>query len=235
MAVDKELHDRLDKICDQHIEAGHVIPVKVTGGRKFKGSGYLVDLFTYGDDYYSYSSPYAEGTLAAKIWDPVSKSIKYATFKFCELDESVSAEKTAADEIQLKNDIINETMSYCRGKLGSSAPLADVQQYAQRCLNKRYKRAFIDPWKMIQVDPEALKEKETAKAMSTIDFVLDQNLTQIRTENMIAKYLSRKRINYQDYRDMLEFKFALRGWTKFKRMRFDEEKAEDNVAEKSGL
>lgn len=239
--TNRELHQQLDQIADGLINSGHLVPVDVTGGRKFRGKGYLIEIEELEDSYspvwrvngHVHMSQDGWAYSRAKIWNPANGKIEYANYKFCELDPTVSREEMDQVELNVKTAIVNETLAYCRSRLGESATLADVQMFAQNCLAKRYAKAFIDPKKMIQVDPEAIAAKEFEYVSNTIDWAMRLGYKQIKTENTIMQALWRKRIDYRKHEDVLSLKFTLNGWTKFKRMNFTI--SEDNVAEKSGM
>lgn len=107
-------------------------PVYVKGGRKFHGFGYVVDIveYTYRGNYYNNSS--LEATEVAKIWEPTSKTIQYATLKYCKPAPNVNT-KLEKDRQEYIDKLIENQINWCRKK---SLNEEDALQFARNCLNK---------------------------------------------------------------------------------------------------
>lgn len=109
-------------------------PVCVKGGRKFRGFGYVVEIveYTYRGNYYSNSG--LESTEMARIWDPASKTISTATYKYCEpTPQHVSDDQLAKDCQEYIDMLIKKQIKWCRTKTANED---DALQFARNCLIK---------------------------------------------------------------------------------------------------
>ena len=123
-------------------------PVKVVGGRKYRGTGFVVGYSTSVGDYgwrhtgYGWARNIVE-TTSARIWVPELKRFKWANEKFVEVDETVSQQQRD-DELQKYCDhILADTIDWCR-KTRPGVDEAEVLRFARNVLRKNHPEIDVD-------------------------------------------------------------------------------------------
>lgn len=123
-------------------------PVKVTGGRKYRGSGFMVSVSSSVNDYgwrhtgYGWARNVVE-TETARIWVPELRKFKYANSRFVDDDTSVT-EKAREDALQdYCNMVVQDTIDWCRSKKPGAAE-DEVLSFARNVLRKHHPEIDID-------------------------------------------------------------------------------------------
>jgi hypothetical protein len=117
--------------------------VKVEGGRKFRGRGFIVgeshSTASYGWRHTGYGWAHnIVDTYTSKIWVPELGKFCYANSKYVEEDPAVSAEECAIEFKRYADQIINDTIAWCR-KTKPEANEAEIAQFARNILCKNHK------------------------------------------------------------------------------------------------
>jgi hypothetical protein len=110
--------------------------VKVEGGRKFRGRGFVVGE-SHSTAFYGLAHNIVD-TYIAKIWVPELGKFYYANSKYVEEDSSVSAEKCALEFKRYADHIIDDTIAWCR-KTKPEANEVEIVQFARNVLRKHHK------------------------------------------------------------------------------------------------
>lgn len=116
--------------------------VKVEGGRKFKGRGFIVAVKTSSGSYgwrhtgFGWEHAYYE-TETAKIWVPELKRFQYANFKYVEDDASVTPEECDRQYKLYVEHTINSTLDWCRS-VKPEADAAEIARFARNVLRKNH-------------------------------------------------------------------------------------------------
>lgn len=124
------------------------VPVRVTGGRKFRGDAYAVDA----DEREYYRGGYdvsPNGVMlgrwrnadryttvygTTKVWDPATKRVSWVTSKFAQPRE-VEAGRVEADREDYARSTVEETLSWCRTKVADDK---EARKFARNCLRKHH-------------------------------------------------------------------------------------------------
>lgn len=124
--------------------------VKVTGGRKYHGTGFIVSITTSsgacGWKHTGYGwSPNCYETETAKIWVPSLKKFQYANMKYVEDDASVSKEECSLKFKEYADSIIQSTIDWCHSQKPDGEE-REVARFARNVLLKHHPeiRAEID-------------------------------------------------------------------------------------------
>ena len=117
--------------------------VKVEGGRKFRGRGFVVgeshSTASYGWRHTGYGWAHnIVDTYTSKIWVPTLGKFCYANSKYVEEDSSVSAEECALEFKRYSDRIIDDTIAWCR-KTKPEANEVEIVQFARNVLRKNHK------------------------------------------------------------------------------------------------
>ena len=116
--------------------------VKVTGGRKFRGRGFIVAIKTSSGSYgwrhtgFGWEHAYYE-TETAKIWVPELKRFQYANFKYVEDDASVSQAECDEQYRLYVEHTIQNTLDWCRSTK-PDADAAEIARFARNVLRKNH-------------------------------------------------------------------------------------------------
>ena len=116
--------------------------VKVTGGRKYRGTGFIVAVKTssgcagWRHTGYGWERNWYESN-TAKIWVPSLKKFQYANVNFVEDDPSVSEEDCEREFKAYQELTIEDTIAWCR-KTKPEATAAEIDAFARNVLRKHH-------------------------------------------------------------------------------------------------
>lgn len=124
------------------------IPVKVTGGRKYRGTGFMVSVSSSTNDYgwrhtgYGWARNIVE-TETARIWVPALGKFQYANSNYVDDDISVSESDRAAALQTYCDKIVQDTLTWCQSKKPGASE-AEVLSFARNVLRKHHPEIDID-------------------------------------------------------------------------------------------
>lgn len=147
------------------------IPVKVTSGRKWKGSGYLFDIAEEWVNFRGYGM--GSWRVTASIWDPVAKRVCYCTASMCEFNDELpylSGDELKAILKQDKEDKfkkrVDETLQWCRS-VKPDLSETELKAFARNVLLKRNERELVDKYLPVVVTCDVAE-----MVMSTIQWAM---------------------------------------------------------------
>ena len=131
------------------------VPVKVAGGRKFRGRGFEVSSSTSVNDFGWKHVPCADGfycwerniveTETVKIWVPETGRYAYANARYVENDESVAEVDRELAFDKYVNGLIESTKAWCRS-VKPELSEAEILSFARNVIRKQHPdlREFLD-------------------------------------------------------------------------------------------
>lgn len=137
-------------------------PVHVTGGRKFRGFGYVIGYIPGGK--YQISLSYSVPTdNRAKIWDPVNKKIEIVTERYVhELNDTKTNELGDTYQthyMEYVQHLINDTLSWCKTKVATEA---EAIKFARACLIKHHRDMIDEIDRLLPDQRDVVEEIEKA-------------------------------------------------------------------------
>jgi hypothetical protein len=132
------------------------VPVKVTGGRKFRGRGFVVNVRTYTGDY-GWKQVAGFGGLChwernvvetevARIWDPVAKRFGYANNAYVVADDTVTDAEAATQFAAYCEHIVHDTIEWCRTKVAPGSSETEVYRFARNVIRKNHPEINVDDY-----------------------------------------------------------------------------------------
>ena len=123
-------------------------PVKVTGGRKYRGRGFVVSYSTSTNDYgwrhtgYGWARNVVE-TTTARIWVPELGKFQYANSSYVDEDETVTETARLEALQQYCDHVVQDTINWCKSKKPGSSE-DEVLSFARNVLRKHHPEIDID-------------------------------------------------------------------------------------------
>ena len=182
-----------------------IAPVEVVGGRKFKGKGFVIAIQPRdnGDLYYGGDCDEWDEAI---IYDPISEKIQHSNLKFCRLDDSVTNEQCKEAFQQYCDKTVKKTLDWCKQKDPNKSQY-ELQRWAKNIIKKYHPQIDVD--KYIKFDAKDMQNAEANKVFSTVDWAIGLHKGQSETERIIMKALSKKGIDYKNFKSIIMMKLNL--------------------------
>ena len=178
------------------------VPVKVEGGKKYRGRGYVVNVIESTGDYGWKHVPGPDGfyywqrnvvtTETARIWVPELHRFQYANNRYVEADESVTPEQAALAYAEFVDFKLDDTVAWCRKQKPNEAE-AEVLRFARNVIRK-HSPELVDAFDKrfgFKVDVG-----QTVK--STIDWAFKLGYGNTKCVRIAYRALAKKGITKQD-------------------------------------
>jgi len=181
--------------------AANVAPVEVTGGRKFRGKGFVVST-EWKSGSFSYYGDESEWT-DAKIYIPSTGKTAVANIKYCKVDPSVSAQDCVDAFEKWSRAEIESVMNWCQSKK-PNASQAELASWAMSIIKKHHPEIPESQIKtVLGITAQSQQDAMAAKVKSTVNWAIGLGERQLKTERIIAGALRNKGIDWHDFKDII--------------------------------
>lgn len=185
-------------------------PVRVNGGRKFRGDGYALDERRQ-ECYYGGYNISASGFIGGRwrnadrytavshqvqVWDPETKTCCWVTAKFVQPRE-VAPEVVAADQELYAKSAVDSTLAWCRTKVSSEA---EAIRFARNVIRKHHPElmAYADAAMRSSYDVVAEVESTLRWALSLPPCFKREDRQKQKVVSIAYRALEKKRVTEMD-------------------------------------